>query len=184
VRRSQRGNNNPYGQDNEISWFDWSLVDRHADVHRFVKELIRLRLHFDKASIDHDMTLTQFLAQGKIDWHGVKLHQPDWGPDSHSLAATAVSLTGTRIFHLMCNAYWEALSFQLPQLSDEVAGGWRRLIDTALPAPGEICGEREAVPVEESTYLAQPRSVVLLFSSLLRKGGDREDNERFPASIL
>jgi isoamylase len=184
VRRSQRGNNNAYGQDNEISWFDWSLVDRHPDVHRSVKELIRLRLHCDKASIEHDLTLSQFLAQARYDWHGVKLHQPDWSPDSHSLAVTAVSLTGARVFHLMCNAYWEALSFQLPQLPGKAAGGWRRLLDTALPAPGDICGENQAVLVEEPTYLAQPRSVVLLFSSLLRTEGDREDNERFPASAL
>jgi isoamylase len=164
VRRSQRGNNNAYGQDNDISWFDWTLVDKHRDVHRFVKELIRLRLHFDKASLEHDLTLTQFLAQARLDWHGVKLHEPDWGPESHSLAATAVSLTGARVFHLICNAYWEALSFQLPLLPNEAEGGWRRLMDTAMPSPGDICGEAEAVLVEKPTYMAQPRSVVLLFS--------------------
>jgi glycogen operon protein len=184
VRRSQRGNNNAYGQDNDLSWFDWSLVDRHADVHRFVKELIRLRLHFDKASLETDLTLSQFLAQARYDWHGVKLHQPDWGPDSHSLAATALSLTGARVFHLICNAYWEALSFQLPRLPDKAAAGWRRLMDTAILSPGDICEETEAVQVEEPTYLAQPRSVVLLFSSLLRKESDREGIEGLPGSYL
>lgn len=184
VRRSQQGNNNAYGQDNPISWFDWTLLERHADVHRFVKELIRLRLHFDKASLETDLTLSQFLAQARYDWHAVKLHQPDWSPDSHSLALTAVSLTGARVFHLICNAYWEALSFQLPQLPDKAAGGWRRFLDTAIPSPEDICGENQAVLVEKPTYLAQPRSVVLLYSSLLRKEGDREDNEGFPASAL
>ena len=43
VRRTQRGNNNAYCQDNEISWFDWTLLERHADIHRFVKTLIRIR---------------------------------------------------------------------------------------------------------------------------------------------
>jgi pullulanase/glycogen debranching enzyme len=37
VRRAQRGNNNAYCQDNEISWFDWSLLEKHRDIHRFVK---------------------------------------------------------------------------------------------------------------------------------------------------
>ena len=166
VRRTQQGNNNAYGQDNELSWFDWTLVHRHRDVYRFVKELIRLRLHFDKASLEYDLTLTQFLAQAKIDWHGVNLHEPDWGPESHSLAATAVSLTGSRVFHLICNAYWEPLSFQLPQLPDNTVEEWRRLLDTALPSPMDICGENEAVLLEESTYLAQPRSVVLLFANI------------------
>ncbi len=45
VRRSQGGNNNPYSQDNEISWFDWSLLSRHADIHRFLRLLIARRLH-------------------------------------------------------------------------------------------------------------------------------------------
>jgi glycogen operon protein len=112
------------------------------------------------------LTLTQFLAQAKFDWHGVKLHEPDWGPESHSLAATAVSLTGSRVFHLICNAYWEALSFELPDLPDGANGGWRRLLDTALPAPMDICGENEAVLLEEYTYLAQPRSVVFLFANI------------------
>jgi glycogen operon protein len=166
VRRSQQGNNNAYGQDNELSWFDWTLVHRHRDVHRFVKELIRLRLHFDKASLEYDLTLTQFLTQAKIDWHGVTLHEPDWGPESHSLTATAVSLTGSRVFHLICNAYWEPLSFQLPQLPDNTVEEWRRLLDTALPSPMDICGETEAVLLKESTYLAQPRSVVFLFANI------------------
>src|SRR5262249_23055724 len=39
ARRSQGGNNNAYAQDNETSWFDWSLVDSHADLHRFVSLL-------------------------------------------------------------------------------------------------------------------------------------------------
>src|SRR5271169_1529853 len=43
VRRTQRGNNNAYCQDNEISWFDWSLLEKHADIHRFVKTLIEIR---------------------------------------------------------------------------------------------------------------------------------------------
>ena len=180
VRRTQQGNNNAYGQDNELSWFDWTLVHRHRDVHRFVKELIMLRLHFDKASLEYDLTLTQFLAQAKIDWHGVKLHEPDWGPESHSLAATARSLTGSRLFHLICNAYWEPLSFQLPQLADNTVGEWRRHLDTALPSPMDICGENEAVLLEECTYLAQPRSVVLLFANIgqgLKKATRQESKQ-------
>jgi glycogen operon protein len=137
-------------------------------VHRFVKKLIRLRLRFDRASLDQDLTLSQFLAQAKYDWHGVKLHQPDWSPDSHSLAATAVSQTGTRVFHLICNAYWEALSFELPPLPDGAAGGWRRLLDTALPSPADVSAEAKAALVEESTYLTHSRSMVLLFADINR----------------
>ena len=44
VRRTQQGNNNAYCQDNEISWFNWNLPSKHADVHRFVRRLIQGRL--------------------------------------------------------------------------------------------------------------------------------------------
>ena len=47
ARQTQRGNNNAYCQDNEISWFDWSLLTRHADVHRFVRELTAFRQRRD-----------------------------------------------------------------------------------------------------------------------------------------
>ena len=44
VRRTQRGNNNAYCQDNETNWFDWRLIERHADIHRFVTLVIQARL--------------------------------------------------------------------------------------------------------------------------------------------
>ncbi len=47
VRRTQRGNNNAYCQDNETSWFDWTLISKHADMHRFVTLLIARRLLLD-----------------------------------------------------------------------------------------------------------------------------------------
>ena len=50
VRRTQQGNNNAYCQDNEISWFDWNLCDRNADLLRFVRNMIRLRLNFNQGT--------------------------------------------------------------------------------------------------------------------------------------
>ena len=49
VRRTQGGNNNAYCHDNETNWFDWSLVEKHADVHRFVQLLLARRLLRDVA---------------------------------------------------------------------------------------------------------------------------------------
>jgi glycogen operon protein len=108
------------------------------------------------------------------------LHQPDWSSDSHSLAATVLSLTGVRVFHFICNAYWGALSFELPELPEGADGGWRRLLDTALPSPMDICGESEAVLLKESAYLAQPRSVVLLFANTgqgIKKATNQESKQ-------
>ncbi len=61
VRRTQHGNNNAYCHDNESVWFDWTLVKKHADVHRFVKLLIARRLLRDIGPERERMTLTQLI---------------------------------------------------------------------------------------------------------------------------
>jgi pullulanase/glycogen debranching enzyme len=84
VRRTQRGNNNAYCQDNDTSWFDWNLLSKHADVLRFVKLLIQRRV---MREVEHErwrLSLSQFLREAKHAWHGLKLNQPDWSSSSHS----------------------------------------------------------------------------------------------------
>jgi len=166
VRRTQGGNNNAYCQDNEMSWFDWTLLDTYADVFRFVKGLVRFRLSFEAAQEDRDLSLAQVLQQAKIRWHGVKLGQPDWGRDAHSLALTVENQAGTRLTHCILNAYWEPLEFELPPLVGEPRLGWRRVIDTSLPAPEDFCPPAEAPLMGGSTYPAQPRSVVVLVAGV------------------
>src|SRR5262249_52434590 len=110
VRRAQHGNNNAYCQDNETSWFDWTLVTKHADLHRFVTLLVARWL---LRSVEPE-NLCQLLREARKAWHGVKLNQPDWGHWSHSVALTA-EVPGERLlFHMILNAYWEPLDFELP----------------------------------------------------------------------
>src|SRR5215813_5605559 len=137
VRRTQRGNNNAYCQNNEISWFDWTLVEKHVDVHRFVQELIALRMNRDLPVERLDMTLNELLRQQPVLWHGVKLNAPDWGHESHTLAATVRLLGYPLLLHLIINAYWEALEFDIPPL-DQAQQPWRRGIDTYLDPPDDI----------------------------------------------
>ncbi|MBL7850404.1 MAG: glycogen debranching protein GlgX, partial [Cyclobacteriaceae bacterium] len=74
VRRTQRGNNNAYCQDNELSWFDWDLVKKNQDLFRFVRELIRMRLMRESAQQQrYPMNLREMLEQRLIAWHGVRL---------------------------------------------------------------------------------------------------------------
>jgi glycogen operon protein len=91
VRRTQRGNNNPYCQDNDISWYDWSLLEKHADIHRFVKTLIEIRRR-QTESVLPNLTLNQLLARARIQCHGTSLNEPDWSTQSHSLALAASSV--------------------------------------------------------------------------------------------
>ena len=168
VRRTQLGNNNAYCQDNEISWLDWALKERHSDLHRFVKMLIAFRAWRDVAVEGSRLTLNQLLDQAQIDWHGVALDSPDWGDDSHSIAFTISSLHGSFVLHGMLNAYWEPLMFELPETVPHGSSRWRRWIDTSLPSPKDVCSWEEAQPVSESRYLVQPRSMAVLIDVSVR----------------
>jgi glycogen operon protein len=102
VRRTQRGNNNAYSQDNEISWFNWTLVEKHADVLRFTKLLTNRRLLQDEEEYEgQSVSLNQLLRQCKWSWHGVKLGQPDWSDSSHSVAFNAELRKGKILLHLI-----------------------------------------------------------------------------------
>ncbi len=164
MRRTQQGNNNAYCQDNEISWLDWRLLERHADVRRFVKHLVGYRLRRDLAGDDPTLSLNQLLSQARVHWHGVRLNEPDWGEESHAVALTLESLSGKITYHLILNGGWEGLVFELPR---PIAGeeGWRRLMDTGLDCASEICRWAEAELVHDPAYRAEPRSIVLLGSA-------------------
>jgi glycogen operon protein len=162
MRRTQRGNNNAYCQDSEISWLDWSLLEKHADIHRFVKLLIAFRQGGRAAAESSRFTLNQLLRQAPIRWHGVALDCPDLSEDSHSMALTG--LRGGFLVHAMFNAYWEPLAFELPPLRKRSHESWRRWIDTSLASPHDIRPWEEAPLVSGTTYLVQPRSMALLIT--------------------
>ena len=161
VRRTQGGNNNAFCQDNEISWYDWTLVEKHADLHRFVRELIALRMNRDLPVERLDMTLNELLRQQPVQWHGVRLNAPDWAHESHTLAGTVRLFGYPLLLHFIVNAYWEALEFELPALG-AVQEFWRRCVDTSLNPPDDICRWANAQRLQGPTCLVQPRSVVLL----------------------
>ena len=169
ARRSQSGNNNAYCQDNEISWFDWTLLEKHAEVHRFVSLLNAGRLERDAEHEHRRLSLNQLLRQASKAWHGVKVGQPDWGGHSHSLAFEAeLPREGLRVY-LILNAYWEPLDFELPPVGDGGAGPWRRWIDTALESPQDIVPSQAAPLLSDRIYRAAARSVVVLFGDIGRE---------------
>ncbi len=164
VRRTQGGNNNAYCQDNETSWLDWTLRAKWADVHRFVTLLNARRVLRDVEPGSPRVALSQLIRQADIAWHGVRLHEPDWRPSSHSVALTA-RLTTERLFvHVILNAYWEPLEFELPSVSNGGRHPWRRWIDTFLESPNDIVEWERAPSVPGRTYRTEPRSVVVLFA--------------------
>jgi glycogen operon protein len=162
-RHTQRGNNNAYCHDNEISWLDWTRLTRHADVHRFARLLIARRLLRDAEPERRRLTLNSLIRQAHLAWHGVKLDRPDWGHDSHCVALGADSPREGLLFHFILNAYWEPLDFELPGL--EGGAAWRRWIDTALDSPDDIVCWDQAPPLTGTTYRVADRSVVVLYTT-------------------
>jgi glycogen operon protein len=168
VRRTQGGNNNAFCQNNEISWFDWNLVAKHADISRFAKAFIALRMNRDLPAERLDMTLTELLRRQPIQWHGVKLNAPDWSHQSHSLALTAPLLGYRALLHLIINAYWEPLEFEDPPCEGQEA--WRQCVDTYLDPPNDIRSWQDAPILQGSICRVEPRAVVILLARVGREG--------------
>ncbi|OAI41360.1 glycogen debranching enzyme [Planctomycetaceae bacterium SCGC AG-212-D15] len=159
VRRTQRGNNNAYCQDSEISWFDWSLLKKHADIQRFFSLLTARRLLRD---VEHErVSLSTLLQTANKAWHGVKLFQPDWGEHSHSIALSAELRIEGVFFYLILNAYWQPLEFELPGANDSPGAAWQRWIDTGLDSPDDIVPWEKAPIVKGNTYRVADRSVAM-----------------------
>jgi isoamylase len=161
VLRTQHGNNNAYCQDNETSWFDWNLVEKHADLLRFVTLLNARRRMRDMTHERQRLSLNELIRHASKTWHGVKIAQPDWEEHSHAFAFEARLRQEGYSIYLILNAYWESLEFELPPVGG--TGSWRRWIDTSLEPPQEISPWEEAAPLSGRTYRAAARSVVVLF---------------------
>ncbi len=163
VRRTQGGNNNAYCHDNESNWFDWTLLERHADVLRFVRLLCERRLLRDMEHERHRLSINAMLQQATKAWHGVRLFQPDWGDDSHSVALESeLKRQGLRFFFIL-NAHYEPLDFELPAVEGDA---WRRWVDTGRESPEDIVPWEEAPELPGKNYTVAARSVVMLYSSI------------------
>ena len=152
VRRTQRGNNNAYCQDSEISWFDWTLLERHQDLHRFVKTLVRQRRMLGQELGGRGLSLNELLRSAGIEPHGVRLGEPDLDSWSHSLAVTVRDRPHALSLHVMFNAYWAPMTFELPRPGTGVDDCWRRWIDTYREAPEDVSDGPLAPTVDGPGY--------------------------------
>jgi glycogen operon protein len=156
--RTQRGNNNAYCQDNEVSWVDWRLLETNGDLFRFTARLARFRRAHPSL---RRRTFFEDEAKPPVEWHGAKLGQPDWDRESRSLGMHLLAANGDEPIYLFANAHWEARTFDLPRLA--AGKTWRRFVDTSRDA-GEDALEPggEAPLASPRSGVAGPRSVVVL----------------------
>jgi isoamylase len=169
VGRTQRGNNNPYCQDNDISWLDWKLAGspHHALLRAFVSRLIAMRRAHGLFRPSHFLHGNDQIASGvlDIDWfdeRGSRLSPDDWGNDEGRALAMGLAGNGngTPEFALvLMNASATPLEFALPD-----GFRWQMLVDSAEP-------EKMPQQIATKNYLVQDRAAVMVITNL---GGDRD----------
>ena len=171
---SQSGNNNPYCQDNEITWLNWNQQKSNAEFYRFVKASIAFRkahpvFHQVKPLLGMD---SLGCGQPDISCHGMKAWQPDFSDSCHQLSIMYCGeyghkKDGTRDedFLLIYNMHWEPHLFALPKLSK--GRRWHLVVDTGRKE-SENFQENGNEPMleEQMTYEAEPRSIVVLMGKM------------------
>jgi len=147
---TQFGNNNPYNQDNETGWLDWSQFHSNKDIFQFFKNMIAFRKNHPSLS------RSRFWRED-VSWYGTG-PTVDWSYDSHSLAFClhGASQADDDIY-VMINAYWKELEFQV---QEGTAPEWWRVVDTALPSPDDFL--ERGVALEQTKCTVAPRSIVVL----------------------
>ena len=149
---TQKGNNNPYNQDNEITWVDWDLLDRNRDMFRFFKLMIAFR------KAHHSIGRGRYWRED-VQWYGTSAGV-DLSGDSRALA---YFLRGSSLkdndFYVMINAFWKDLVFTI---QEGRAGVWRRVVDTSLVSPDDFAEASRGYPTSSLKYLVKARSIVVL----------------------
>lgn len=164
---SQQGNNNCYCQDNELSWLDWTMAERNADVLRFVQQMIRLRKR-------HSILMRRHFYTGKklkdrpiadITWCKLEAGEtPDWHDgESQILAFTlGASDLSEADLHIILNMSDMQHTATLPVIEGRP---WNLAVDTSLPSPLDIIPKEEQQPLDSNQYRINSRSVVIFESA-------------------
>lgn len=154
-RRSQRGNNNAYCQDNETSWCDWSALERHQEIYRFTRGMITFRRSHPVLSQEH------FYRDAEIYWFSPDENVPRWTDPHEKRLACLIHEDEQHALYLMFNADAEAVDFHLPLLP--AGARWHLAVDTSHDAPQDLFGAGDEPVLDHfQTYLLSPRSSAIL----------------------
>jgi glycogen operon protein len=150
---TQSGNNNPYNQDNKISWLNWDQLKTNQDIFRFFKNMIAFR----KA---HPSIGRSRYWREDVSWYGVD-RNVDLDGDSHTLAYCLRGASqNDQDLYVMINAYWEDLTFNI---QEGAASSWRTVVDTNKPSPNDFL--ETSPPLPSMQYRVGARSIVVLVSA-------------------
>ncbi|MCC7424638.1 MAG: glycogen debranching enzyme, partial [Planctomycetaceae bacterium] len=151
-RRSQRGNNNAYCQDNETSWLDWSLLGKNDEIHQFTRRALAFRR-------EHPVLRRDIFYTGdEVQWFSAAGRSPDWSDARTKCLACFIRDGSTPPMFLIFNAGLDSTRFPLPPLSGTA---WRLAIDTAQPSGHEFSRPETAL-LDPSSYAVDGRAIVVL----------------------
>jgi glycogen operon protein len=154
-RRSQKGNNNAYCQDNEISWYDWEMLEQNKETHRFTRGMIAFR------EAHPVLREAAFYTQEDVRWYSPEGESPDWGDPQEKRLACMVMGEGEKPLYLMFNASTAGASFKLPEPPDDRR--WHLAVDTSAPTPDDFYESGEGRRLENQTaYGLESRSSAIL----------------------
>jgi glycogen operon protein len=145
--RTQRGNNNAYCQNNEISWLDWTAAATSSAMLRFTREIIALRKRHPSLRRARFIE-TRPEEESAIRWYGVDGRAPDWSDGAaRVLCFTIDGITGDEApLHVLANMGEEEIAAQLPV--PPAGRRWRRIVDTSRPSPDDIVPAPDGAPVD------------------------------------
>jgi glycogen operon protein len=163
VLRTQYGNNNTWCQDNPLGWFDWTLIERNAEMLRFVRGLIALRQRHPSLCRRHFLSGRPRAGSDVPDviWHGLRLEDPPWDdPQARLLAFTlARARQDEALLHVMINMDSDAHRFEIPAIDHT---RWSLALDTGRASPMDLIPPADQRLVETPSVLVRSRSIQVL----------------------
>ncbi|MFV1966943.1 MAG: glycogen debranching protein GlgX [Pirellulaceae bacterium] len=167
-RRTQRGNNNAYCQDNEVSWFDWDLVQKNTDLVRFCQALIQFRRQHPSVRGRHFLSGNAVRGGGlpDVSWFSGLGLAVDWnGQDLSLCCLLAPPPPDEDVDHvvrkvlLLINANPRASQFVLPAIAKRIR--WRLFADTFATPPQDVFPDLDGPRLPKSHQLTlQSRSLI------------------------
>ena len=158
------GNNNPYCQDNLISWLDWSLLKKNKDLFDFFQYMIRFRK--DHPVIRKDLE-PSYLGVPAMSTHGLTPDETNFSGDSHVVCVRFAGYNETTqkedLVYLAVNSGWFPVTLTLPELPEHYK--WKVAVNTGDPKCQFF--HKNSMPTVESKIFLGERSVIIFVATTI-----------------
>jgi glycogen operon protein len=165
IRRTQHGNNNAYCQDNEISWFDWTLVEKNQDLLRFARALIKFRR--EQPTVRRKRFFSGEMARyglQDVNWYSALGTAIDWANDDRCMIILLTAPRPEEDPHgagrdvlIMVNNSHEPHPFIVPPVAK--GSKWQMVLDTAAPSPQDAFPDGTGPSLRANSFRMPERSM-------------------------